>query len=63
MSKNVPNNGEPAELAGLTPDDLPTAQESVPAPYFAGCRRLKLLWIMQPVDQFTKKSKGQPSKK
>ena len=63
MGKGVPNNGQTPELAGLAPDDLPSAQDSVPAPYFAGARRLKLLWIMEPVDQFTKKSKGQTGKK
>jgi hypothetical protein len=62
MSKG-PNTSQPAELAGLAPEDVVSAQQAVPAPYFAGLRKLKLLWVMQPVDQFTKKSKGLEGKK
>ncbi len=61
--KHVPNKGQPAELAGLASDDLPTAQESIPAPYFAGVRKLKLLWITEPLDRFTKKAKDEGAKK
>jgi hypothetical protein len=63
MSKKSPNTHQPAELAGLVPENYATAQQAVPAPYFAGVAKLKLLWLMAPVDQFTKKSKGTPSKK
>jgi len=62
MSKG-PNTSQSAELAGLVSENYATAQQAVPAPYFAGVRKLKMLWIMQPVDQFTKKSKGTPGKK
>ncbi len=62
MSKG-PNTSQPAELAGLVPENYASAQQAVPAPYFAGIRKLKMLWLMQPVDQFTKKSKTKISKK
>jgi hypothetical protein len=62
MSKST-NTSQPPELAGLAPDDLATAQQAVPAPYFAGVAKLKLLWLMDPVDQFTKKTKTPSTKK
>lgn len=59
---NTPRNNP--EVAGLGEENTATNEETIPCTYFAGARRLKLLWIMDPVDRVTKKSKNStPAKK
>lgn len=73
MSKGTNTNrpAQPPNLAGTNPQSMNSQQATLPSTYFAGARKLKLLWLMQPVDQFTlptpsgggKKGSGGSSKK
>ena len=44
------------QIAGLGERQTPTQEQGIAHTYFAGARNLKCVWIMQPVNQFTRET-------
>lgn len=53
MSKGNSPAADP-KIGEIEQDDVSTNEEAVPLAMFAGERVLKLNWLMNPVNQFTK---------